>query len=157
MLRARVIVASIATWLVSAGCAGSATPAPARPTAASPACATGDELYQVLVNPADDADDFAARTTVSTSGAWSYEADGRPTERGCLGRAEVDQISAALDRATWMQVVTGGTCEPGAAIATHYFVNGQHTYETACGAHLDEPSARAVDEIAAILGAARGR
>jgi hypothetical protein len=142
-----------------AGCAGRAPPPPAPPPSAAPtACPPDGELYQVLVNPADDDPDaFAERTVVYLGGGWIHEQDGRAPERGCLAAAQVTQITTALDRATWMQVVTGTPCPPEGRITTIYFVNGAPVHETTCGAILDEPSRRAVSEIDALVLTARGR
>jgi hypothetical protein len=141
--------------LILAACA---RPAPSAPV--SPACGPqGMELYGADIQPIADSDRAAIEIRVYRSGAWTREVhEPHGLEHGCLGSAELERITRALDRATWMRVVTPGKRCDGPAPSVVYFANGTAAGELySCESTFDAATWTALDEIEAVLAAARSK
>lgn len=142
-----------AAALAITACAGAASPAAPVPHAG--ACPIDAELYGLDVGLGDDTDEAAAKLRVYRSGAWTYVADGAAPRGGCLAPRDLERIARALDRATWMQIVSPGPCDPPHHGHAIHYVDGRAAYEAHCQTVPDEPTRAALAEIDAILAPAR--
>jgi hypothetical protein len=137
---------------VLATVAACSRPAPSAPAAAH--CGPpGIEIYGADLDPIADDERAAIEIRIYQSGAWTREMiEPYRLDHGCLTAADLDRVTRALDRATWMHVVSPGARCAGKTPSAIYFTNGLKAGElSSCEATFDEATWAALHDIEAVV------